>query len=109
MAALALTQSGHGHVPARRPGPADSAAPAGQASAAQPAIGQAAPYTVAGCAFTLPSGTPLALRDRAWTVAAVRVQSGGVPLLLQDSTAVCAPNGTRLTVASPGQARVKAS
>jgi hypothetical protein len=35
-----------------------------------------------------------------WVVTATRVVSGGVPLVLQDSTAVCAPTGTGLQVVS---------
>ncbi len=74
-----------------------------------PAIGQAAPYTVAGCPFVLPGGAPSPCVTATWVAAALRVTSGGIPLVLQDSTAVCVPNGTGLTVTSPGQARVQAS
>jgi hypothetical protein len=41
-----------------------------------------------------------------WVVTATRVTSGGVPLVLKDSTAVCVPTGTGLQVASV-QAKVK--
>ena len=75
----------------------------------QAAIGQATTYTVAGCPFTLPSGTPSPCVTASWTATALRVKSGGIPLVLQDSTAVCAPHGTGLTIASPGQVRVTAS
>lgn len=70
------------------------------------AVGQT-PYVVAGCPFNI-SGAPSPCVTATWTVAATRVRSGGIPLLLQDSVAVCAPNGTPLTVASPGQVRVLA-
>jgi hypothetical protein len=43
-----------------------------------------------------------------WVTGALRVRSGGVPLLLQDSQSVCAPNGTPSTIVSPGQTRVTA-
>ena len=75
----------------------------------QPAIGQTTTYTVAGCPFTLPSGTPSPCVTATWVVAAVRVRSGGAPLVLQDSSAVCVPNGTGLMVTFPGQTRVRAS
>lgn len=75
----------------------------------QPAIGQATTYTVAGCPFTLPSGTPSPCVTATWTTAAVRVSSGGVPLVVQDSAAVCVPNGTGLMVSLAGQVRVRAS
>ena len=42
-----------------------------------------------------------------WVVAATRVKSGGMPLLLQDSTAVCVPNGTGVNIVLT-QLRVKA-
>lgn len=75
----------------------------------QAAIGQATTYTVAGCPFTLPPGSPSPCVTASWTVTALRVKSGGIPLVLQDSTAVCVPNGTGLTITSPGQVRVQAS
>jgi hypothetical protein len=43
-----------------------------------------------------------------WVVAAVRVKSTGIPLVLVDSTAVCVPTGTGLLPVS-FQVRVKAS
>jgi hypothetical protein len=42
-----------------------------------------------------------------WVTAATRVLVGGVPVLLQDSQAVCVPNGTGVTIAVT-QVRVKA-
>lgn len=75
----------------------------------QAAIGQATTYTIAGCPFTLPPGSPSPCGTASWTVTALRVKSGGIPLVLQDSTAVCVPNGTGLTITSPGQVRVQAS
>ena len=91
-------------------GPAQPTAPLPRVVlSGQPAIGQTATWTVSGCPFTLPSGTPSPCVTATWVVAAVRVRSGGVPLVLQDSSAVCVPNGTGLMVTSPGQARVSAS
>lgn len=74
-----------------------------------PAIGQSTAYVVAGCPFVLPSTTPSPCVNATWVAAALRVTSGGVPLVLQDSTAVCTPNGTGLLITFPGQTRVTAS
>jgi hypothetical protein len=66
-------------------------------AAGAPAVGQSSPYTVAGCPFVPPAPGPCVTAQ--WVVVATRVTSGGVPLVLQDSTAVCAPTGTGLQVA----------
>ena len=73
------------------------------------AIGQATTYTIAGCPFTLPGPAPSPCLSASWTATALRVRSNGIPLVLQDSTAVCVPNGTGLLVTFPGQVRVQAS
>src|SRR5204862_4954207 len=70
----------------------------------QPVTTQPAPYTIAGCALPPVAGGPGVTAD--WVVAAVRVRAGGQPVLLQDSTAVCVPTGTPLTVVVP-QPRVR--
>lgn len=75
----------------------------------QMAIGQATTYMVAGCPFTLPGPAPSPCLTATWTVTALRVMSGGIPLVLQNSSAVCTPNGTGLLIAFPGQLRVNAS
>ncbi len=73
----------------------------------QRAVGQSTTYTVAGCPFVV--GTvPSPCVSASWVVTATRVTSTGIPLVLQDSTAVCSPNGTGL-VLSPGQVRVSAT
>ncbi len=41
-----------------------------------------------------------------WSVAAVRVKAGGQPVLLANSQAVCAPNGTPVNIVVT-QVRVK--
>jgi hypothetical protein len=108
MATLALNQSAS--VMCLHGGQAQATAPLPRVKlGGANAIGQATTYTVAGCAFTLPPGTPSPCVTASWTVTALRVKSGGIPLVLQDSTAVCVPNGTGLTITSPGQVRVKAS
>jgi hypothetical protein len=72
----------------------------------QPVVTQSAPYTVAGCPFTTPAAVPLPCVTAQWVTGALRVRAGGVPVLLQDSQAVCAPNGTGVNVLVT-QVRVK--
>ncbi|MGV9456389.1 hypothetical protein [Streptomyces sp. NPDC003635] len=64
-----------------------------------------APHTVTGCPFNA-GGSPMPCVLAQWTSAATRVTSLGSPVLLQDSQAVCAPNGAPVTV-SGGQTQVK--
>ena len=54
-----------------------------------------APWIIGGCPFNV-SGSPVPCVTGQWVSAAVRVTSGGQPLVLMDSQAVCAPNGTPL-------------
>ena len=61
----------------------------------QPTVTLSAPYVIAGCPFNV-SGAPSPCVTGQWVVAAMRVQSNGQPLLLMDSQAICAPNGTPL-------------
>jgi hypothetical protein len=61
----------------------------------QPTVVMSAPYTVAGCPFNV-SGSPSPCVTGQWVVAALRVRSNGQPVVLMDSRAVCAPNGTPL-------------
>ena len=69
-------------------------------------VQQPNPWVVAGCPFV--SGTnPLPCVTAQWVTGALRVKSGGMPLLLQDSQAVCAPNGTGVNIIVT-QLRVKA-
>ena len=71
----------------------------------QPIVTNAAPYQVAGCAFVLPSGNGPCVTAQ-WVTSALRVKSMGMPVLLQDSVAVCTPTGTGVIVAMT-QVRVK--
>ena len=64
----------------------------------QPIVTQPAPYTVAGCPFTTPAGSPMPCVTAQWVSAATRVLSNGVPVLLLDSQAICTPNGTPLII-----------
>lgn len=72
----------------------------------QPIASQTTVYTVAGCPFPPSSGGPCVSAQ--WVVAAVRVRASGIPVLLQDSQAVCVPTGTPLNIVVT-QVRVKAT
>lgn len=74
----------------------------------QPVVTQSVPHSVTGCPFTTPGGTPMPCVTAQWVTGAVRVFAGGVPVLLQDSQAVCPPNGTGVQVLIV-QARVRAT
>ena len=65
----------------------------------QPIVLQPMPYTVAGCPFNV-SGSPSPCVTANWVTASTRVTSNGQPVLLLDSQAICAPNGTPLTIAA---------
>ena len=68
-------------------------------------VTQTAPYSVAGCPFVVgPSPSPCVTAQ--WVTGATRVRAGGAPVLLQDSQAVCAPNGTGVNIVVT-QVRVK--
>jgi hypothetical protein len=64
----------------------------------QPVVTQIAPYAVAGCPFTVPPGAPMPCVTAQWVTGALRVRAGGAPVLLQDSQAVCVPNGTGVNI-----------
>ena len=74
----------------------------------QPTVTQSTMYTIAGCPFTVPPGSPMPCVTGQWVTAAMRVMSSGMPLLLQDSQSVCAPNGTPMTIVVT-QVRVRGS
>ena len=63
----------------------------------QPVTVQPIPYTVAGCPFTT-GGSPQPCVTAQWVSAATRVRAMGQPVLLQDSQAVCTPNGTGVNI-----------
>lgn len=62
--------------------------------AGQPAVTQVSPYVIAGCPFVPPAPGPCVTAQ--FVVAATRVFAEGMPVLLQDSQAVCVPTGTGL-------------
>ncbi len=72
----------------------------------QPTVQQPNPWAIAGCPYT-PGPSPVPCVTAQWTTGATRVKSGGQPLLLQDSQAVCVPNGTGVTILAV-QTRAKA-
>lgn len=63
----------------------------------QPAVTLAAPHAIAGCPFNI-SGAPSPCITAQWVMGAVRVMAGGQPVLLMDSQAICAPNGTPVII-----------
>ena len=63
----------------------------------QPTVTQATQYAVAGCLFNV-AGVPSPCVTAQWVRAATRVFSNAQPLLLLDSQAICAPNGTPLLI-----------
>jgi len=65
----------------------------------QPIVLQPAPYVVAGCPFNV-SGSPVPCVTGQWVTGAIRVKSTAMPVLLMDSQAICAPNGTPLIIAA---------
>lgn len=72
----------------------------------QPVVTQSSTYSVSGCPNTLPIPAPFPCVTAQWLMAATRVKAEGVPVLLQDSQAVCTPTGTGLNIITT-QARVK--
>jgi hypothetical protein len=77
-------------------GPAQPTAPNPRVMVSgQPVVTMAAPYVVAGCAFVPPAGNGPCVTAQ-WVTAATRVLVGGMPVVLADSQAICAPTGTPL-------------
>jgi hypothetical protein len=72
----------------------------------QPVTTQAAPYMIATCPFITPAGNPQPCAIAQWLTAAVRIRVMGQPALLQDSQAMCSPNGTPVNIVMT-QVRVK--
>lgn len=71
----------------------------------QPVVAQVAPYLIAGCPFVL-GIVPSPCVAAQWLTGSLRVKCMGMPVLLQDSQALCAPNGTPAVIAMT-QTRVK--
>lgn len=73
----------------------------GQMVVTQPTV-----YTVAGCTLPPPPAANGPCVSAQWITGALRVKVGGMPVLLQDSQALCTPTATPLTIAVT-QVRVK--
>lgn len=74
----------------------------------QPITLQTTMYTVSGCPLPPPPSANGPCISAQWVIGAARVRASGVPVLLQNSQAMCAPTGTGLTVVAT-QVRVKAT
>ena len=73
----------------------------------QETVTLASPYAiVSACALPPPPNGNGPCATAAFVTAAQKVTSGGLPLLLSDSQALCAPSSTKLTINST-QTRVK--
>jgi hypothetical protein len=70
----------------------------------QPVVTQASNYIIAGCTLASVPSPPCASAQ--FVSASNRVRAGGLPVLLQDSIAVCVPTGTGLNIVLT-QMRVK--
>jgi hypothetical protein len=64
----------------------------------QPVVTQTSTYTIAGCTFPPPPTANGPCVTAQWVSAATRVRAGSVPVLLQDSQAICAPTATPLNI-----------
>jgi|SRR5947209_6210183 hypothetical protein len=62
----------------------------------QPTVTQSSPYAIAACGLTGTLNPPCVTAQ--WSTGATRVLAGGVPVLLQDSQAICTPTGTGLLI-----------
>lgn len=71
----------------------------------QPTVPMNSLYVVAGCTLPPPTAANGPCVTAQYITAATRVSSNGLPLLLIDSQAICAPSGTPL-LASVTQTRV---
>jgi hypothetical protein len=60
-----------------------------------PIVTQPNPYAVAGCGLT---GSAPPCVTAQWVTGAMRVLAGGLPVLLMDSQAICAPSGGNLVI-----------
>jgi hypothetical protein len=55
----------------------------------QPVVTQPDTFTIAGCVFALPSGTPHPCVIAKWLVPATHVLTSGKPVILQNSVGIC--------------------
>lgn len=71
----------------------------------QPTVGLSSAYAIAGCSLASIPGSPFCVNAQ-WVMGATRVKSNGLPVLLQDSQAICSSTGTGLLI-NMTQIRVK--
>ena len=64
----------------------------------QPTVTVTAPYVVAGCALPPPPAANGPCVTAQFVTSATRITSNGMPLLLLDSQAICAPTGTPVMI-----------
>lgn len=64
----------------------------------QPIVTMAGVYLVSGCTFPPPPVANGPCVAAQWVTAALRVTASGIPVLLQDSQAICLPTGTPLVI-----------
>ena len=64
----------------------------------QPIVAQTVVHTIAGCTLPPPTAANGPCVTAQWVSAATRVRASGVPVLLQDSQAVCTPTGTGVNI-----------
>jgi hypothetical protein len=64
----------------------------------QPIVTQGAPYAIVGCVNPVPPANvgPCVIAN--WITASLRIRAMGMPVLLQDSTGICAPTPAPLSV-----------
>lgn len=74
----------------------------------QPIVTQTSMYTIAGCTLPPPPVANGPCVTAQFLTAATRVTAGSIPVLLQDSQALCAPSGTGLNIIQT-QIRAKAT
>jgi hypothetical protein len=67
----------------------------------QPIVVWTSPYVVAGCTLPPPPVANGPCVKAAFLTGATRVSANGIPVLLQDSQALCAPSGTPLQIKPP--------
>ncbi len=72
----------------------------------QPVVTQPTIYTIAGCTLPPPPAANGPCVTAQFVTAATRVRAGSIPVLLQDSQAICTPTGTGVNIVVT-QVRVK--
>jgi hypothetical protein len=69
----------------------------------QPIVTQTAPYRISGCTMPPPPNGNGPCVSGTWQTASVTVKADGVPVLLANSSSICAPTGTPMRVSASQQ------